>query len=190
VADDDLIIYYFDGTNGCEICNLLTGYTFDKEIRPHPNCDCPVETIDMETVGSCHFDLRGAVYVETYEEVVYMDAFPFRCFDEDIDASSSVGTSGSLTNNLSDALEAAAREAGWAPPDIARIHVAITIPANTQSYVAEQTTTIYHADIEATWFLVCEIDGHVSERELTQEFGDFTSVFDIESVLVSTEPCE
>jgi hypothetical protein len=38
--------------------------------------------------------------------------------------------------------------------------------------------------------LVCEIDGHVSERELTQEFGDFTSVFDIESVLVSTEPCE
>lgn len=36
------VIYYFDGSDGCALCQSMTGWYDDSPSRPHPNCDCPI----------------------------------------------------------------------------------------------------------------------------------------------------
>jgi hypothetical protein len=189
-AQDDLIIYYFDGSQGCDICNLLTGYTFDKEFRPHPHCDCPIESLDMETIGDCTFELRGAVYVETYDQIENSYTQENRpCLEEDLELTNLYDPEDYATNNLSSELEDAAEAAGWISPEDEEIVDSITIPANTGVYTVKETVGIYHADIEATWHLVCKVEDHVSAMALDKEYGDYTTIYDIHRE-VDAEPCE
>jgi len=36
------VIYYFDGSDGCALCQSMTGWYDDCPSRPHPNCKCPI----------------------------------------------------------------------------------------------------------------------------------------------------
>jgi hypothetical protein len=36
--------YYFDSSDGCELCAAMEGWYEDEPPRPHENCDCDVET--------------------------------------------------------------------------------------------------------------------------------------------------
>lgn len=190
MAEDDLTIFYFDGTDGCDFCNLLTGYTFAPEFRPHPNCDCPIECIDMETEGDCHFELRDVEWDEAHDEVVRSYPNDYVCLDDDSDLTDELDASAYENNNLSDELEEAARAAGWSPPEVETITIGLTIPARTRSYEVEQTSMFYHADVEAMRVLVCDVGGYVSVKEVDMEFGDYSSVYDIERDILSTESCD
>lgn len=188
MAEDDLIIYYFDGTNGCDQCNLLTGYSFDEPTPPHPYCDCPVECIDMETEGSCHFELRDVEWDETYDEIVKESYSAEECSWSEQDISFSVDAR--EVNNLSSELEAAARDAGWSPPDAETITIAYTVPKRLQGYEYEYVMYDYYANVQAAWYLVCEIDGNVSAQQVDVEYGDYYSIFDGEITITYTWSCD
>lgn len=37
-------LYYFDGSNGCDICKSATGFSLNRPPKwPHPYCDCTIE---------------------------------------------------------------------------------------------------------------------------------------------------
>jgi len=187
MADDDLIIYYFDGEDGCDLCNVLTGYSFDDALQPHPECDCVVECIDMATEGDCYFELRDAEWAETYDEIVDESTHrvPCHAWEHDIEFEMAVVE----VNNLSSELEELAANSGWAPPDAENTAISYTVPSFTDYYVTEMTMKYYYADIEATLYMVCELEGNTSEMEIETEYGDYCCIYSFENELTDTDSC-
>ena len=39
--------YYFNTSDsGCELCEAMEGWYDDEPPRPHPHCDCSIETVE------------------------------------------------------------------------------------------------------------------------------------------------
>lgn len=64
--------YYFDGSDGCDICDAMTGYYDDEPERPHPNCNCPIVdwvNYDYETVYKNKVEEEEETYEQSLEGV-------------------------------------------------------------------------------------------------------------------------
>ncbi|MCP4049469.1 MAG: hypothetical protein GY730_02025 [bacterium] len=52
MSDGIIGLYYFDGEDGCDSCQSMTGYYDDRVDPPHENCDCEQEMIFLDEDSS------------------------------------------------------------------------------------------------------------------------------------------
>ena len=71
-------LYFFNGSEGCDRCQALTGYYVEKPSRPHDHCDCFVERVEvgeilgveLKRVKHEHIRFDENQYVVPYKEFV------------------------------------------------------------------------------------------------------------------------
>lgn len=180
-------VQYFDGSGGCDLCKLSTGYTIDQAPEPpHPHCNCPVELIDTDDLADCHCEIRD-VHVEPDTMTSHQDEEEFNCLDE-----ADTVAVGELDEEEYESFEEGVREAaeaeGWTEPDVEHAEFAVLVPGN---HIAtfEVEVTRYFADFSAPVWLVCSVEGEVTESMIEVRLGRYEKNTSIEATDITLEEC-
>ncbi|MDM8161553.1 hypothetical protein QUH73_17180 [Labilibaculum sp. K2S] len=62
--------WYFDGENGCEVCQAATNFYDEEPERPHENCDCDISQVGDGEAEGYQFDTITRNHTTSYTEEI------------------------------------------------------------------------------------------------------------------------
>lgn len=97
---ESIPFFYFDGDEGCDECEAMTGYYSEEPSRPHENCDCEIMAAFLEGETEFREHMEGESEYEV-DGVDYFDFFWEGADDTDVTWPLSEDISVTLTGDTS-----------------------------------------------------------------------------------------
>ena len=142
MADDQG--YYFDGSDGCDRCDAMTGFYVDKPDGPHLYCNCPVELVEADAI----YELRNVTWSE-HSYLVEMEDDSDNCGEATANVVP-ITFSADIEENFDEGLREAAEAAGWTEPEEEALWAEFTVPPNSEvhmEFMVERYAAEFHAEV-------------------------------------------
>jgi hypothetical protein len=172
MADDEA--YYFDGSNGCDRCEGMSGFYIDQPDGPHPFCNCPVEHVEADAI----YELRN-VHWEEHSFLIEIEDETDNCGEENETVAQLV-IAEDIEEGFDEGLREAAEEAGWTEPEVEALWAQYTVPPNSrvsmvfsiERYVAEFHAEVWTQRPDGTEEQVGEASGYFEKNiEIVESDG-------------------
>ncbi len=186
------MLYFFDGSSGCDLCQAFSGIYASAEVRPHPHCECTVEPLEEDMLTDSMDDIESLLddgcYVPdslvisesdwTEDETITLDD---SCFSSAGEAELEIP--GVEDDRLGDLSEYAEAE-GWIRPTSEERTV--TIPARP----GHRTVVPIRKHYVTVDILVYVGSCNPPHIPTGTEYGSFTYLADVEVGEPDYEPCD
>lgn len=160
-----LTVFHFDGSDGCDACVAMTGYSLEEPERPHPNCTCGITEQELP----CELEYDN-VWIDEYGYEEYGPVFSVTTCGFKDPSNARLEFVPWEEVIISQSLFEAAVGAGWRIPEVNTMPGMATVPPGVEATI-RVVYKRYVADISADVTAICEVDGETIEQELEREEG-------------------
>ena len=131
--------YYFDGSEGCDQCDGMTGYYLDEPEGPHDGCNCPIQSVSADL----SYEFRSVTWQQGSVHLEREDDYD-NC-ESDEESYNGILLDEEVEEAFDTGLREAAEAAGWAEPATQDLNASFQMPPHTMGtlklvihrYVAE-----------------------------------------------------
>jgi hypothetical protein len=180
-VDDEISVFFFDGSDGCEICSAMTGYSIDVEPEPpHPECSCPITPVEVDG----DFEYRN-VSTSSHEIEVERSGGSFDNCGSDTPQSIAIPVDSYASMEGPEELIAAAEVE---LPQGECFELELEMPANTYG-VCSYTEVITVVEISGEKWLVATVGDQSVERNIGPETAYVEGTSEIRDLLLNLKSC-
>ena len=172
----DLELYYWDGSEGCDLCQANTGYSVEEPTPPHPHCNCLISQVTAQQESECYVELRNLQIDSQIDTTSYGPDELDNCDGDHELVRFAATTSDDDSEDFDAGVRQLAESEGWVKPPVETYRSeSFTIPPHRVGVVQVEIDS-YVADFEADEWMVCKAGGKVvSETQIGTRTGHVES---------------